>query len=225
MPINYKTIVPWGRSFTEYTKMFKLTKDELNLKILGCADGPASFNAEMHKLGKKVISVDPIYQFSAEQIQKRIAETYEEVLRQTRENQDKFIWQNFKSVEELGTIRLKSMQTFLADFELGKAEARYLFAELPTLQFQDKTFDLALSSHFLFLYSDHLSLEFHLAAVQEMLRVAKEVRIFPLFDLNAQKSLYVEEIKKIFRQQNFLVEEVEVDYEFQKGANRMLTLK
>jgi len=57
MKINYKDIVPWGRSFNEYVKMFSLTPDDLNLKILDCDGGPSSFNAEMTRRGKKVMGV------------------------------------------------------------------------------------------------------------------------------------------------------------------------
>lgn len=45
-------------------------------------------------------------------------------------------------------------------------------------------FDIALSSHFLFFYSAQLSAEFHLQALREMLRVAREVRVFPLLALD-----------------------------------------
>ena len=48
--------------------MFDLTNVDLETQILGCGDGPASFNAEMKALGHTVVSVDPIYQFSADQI-------------------------------------------------------------------------------------------------------------------------------------------------------------
>lgn len=40
-------VVPWGRNLEEYKLMFNLSEADLNAKILGCADGPASFNAEM----------------------------------------------------------------------------------------------------------------------------------------------------------------------------------
>ncbi len=39
-------VVPWGRSFDEYRNMFALADTDLRSKILGCADGPESFNAE-----------------------------------------------------------------------------------------------------------------------------------------------------------------------------------
>ena len=52
----------------EYINMFNLSKIDLEKKILGCGDGPASFNAEMTKLNRNVISVDPIYKLSRDEI-------------------------------------------------------------------------------------------------------------------------------------------------------------
>ncbi len=78
MKINYKDIVPWGRSFDEYVKMFSLTSDDLNLKILDCGSGLSSLNAEMTRWGKKVISIDPIYNLSADDIEIRINEIYDD---------------------------------------------------------------------------------------------------------------------------------------------------
>ena len=89
MSIQYKNIKPWGRSYKEYLQMFNLTESELNLNILGCADGPASFNSKMSKLGKNTISVDPIYRFSAIEIESKINESYEDILTQTTNNKDK----------------------------------------------------------------------------------------------------------------------------------------
>src|SRR5262252_2411216 len=94
-------VVPWGRSFDEYRRMFALTDDELRLKILGCGDGPASFNAEATRRGSSVISCDPIYRYEAEQIRDRIASTYDEVMEQTRRNAGEFVWDRIRSVEEL----------------------------------------------------------------------------------------------------------------------------
>jgi hypothetical protein len=44
-------IVPWGRSFEEYRRMFAPSDADLRLRVLGCADGPASFNAEARRIG------------------------------------------------------------------------------------------------------------------------------------------------------------------------------
>ena len=48
------------------------------------------------------------------------------------------------------------------------------------LPFNDGAFDLALCSHFPFLYSTQLGEAFHRAALREMCRVAVEVGVFPL---------------------------------------------
>ena len=224
MEINYKDIVPWGRSFDEYIKMFSLTPDDLNLKILDCGGGPSGFNSEMTKRGKKVISIDPIYNLSADDIKIRINETYDDVINQTRVNANKFIWQNISSVEELGRIRMAAMEQFLGDFEQGKIERRYIYTELPSLPFTDKEFDIALSSHFLFLYSSNLSLDFHRKAINEMVRVAREIRIFPLVNVNAVPSPYIEHIKKELVKKGYMVAIEKVDYEFQKGGNEMLRI-
>jgi hypothetical protein len=61
-------VVPWGRSFDEYRRMFTLTDLDLGLKIVGCRDGPSSFNAKATRRGTRVTSVDPIYRWDVAQI-------------------------------------------------------------------------------------------------------------------------------------------------------------
>ncbi|MDP4182732.1 MAG: SAM-dependent methyltransferase [Bacillota bacterium] len=224
MTIKYESVVPWGRSFNEYVDMFKLTESDLEKEILGCGDGPASFNSAMRQNGKTVVSIDPIYQFSRQEIENRIEETYTDVITQTRENKDKFIWTKIKDADHLGAIRTVAMREFLEDYDVGKSENRYVFAQLPNLPFEDNRFDIALSSHFLFLYSDNLSFDFHKKAINEMLRVSKEVRIFPLLDVNAARSAYALDIMRLYSEYGYYVQEEWVDYEFQKGGNTMLKI-
>ena len=114
------------------------------------------------------------------------------------------------------------MDTFLSDYDSGRAEGRYRCESLPSLSFDDKQFDLALCSHFLFLYSASLDLQFHVVAIQEMCRVAREARVFPLLQLGATPSPHVPEVVKHFRDTGLRVGLVEVPYEFQRGGNRML---
>jgi hypothetical protein len=92
--MELKSIVPWGRSFEEYKKMFSLSDADLKKKILGCGDGPASFNAELTALGGNVISIDPVYQFDASSLKARIDEAYNEVMPQAHTNKDKYIWES-----------------------------------------------------------------------------------------------------------------------------------
>ena len=80
------------------------------------------------------------------------------------------------------------MRAFLDDYVRGRTQGRYLAASLPDLPFGGGQFDLALCSHFLFLYTDQLSCAFHRQAVRELCRVAREVRIFPLLDLGRNEA-------------------------------------
>ena len=108
----------------------------------------------------------------------------------TREHH-RFVWDVIKSPEELGRVRMAAMGEFLNDYDDGRAAGRYLAEGLPRLSFGDQAFDLALCSHFLFLYSHEWSSEDHLASVMELCRVAAEVRIFPLMDMQGERSRHV----------------------------------
>ena len=224
MAFTLEQVVPWGRSFEEYRAMFDLGEAELAQRILGCGDGPASFNATLTRQGGAVVSVDPLYGFSAGEICQRIDETFETVLQQTRENAGEFVWEQIRSVEELGEIRRAAMQEFLADYPAGKAQGRYREAALPVLPFEEAAFDLAVCSHFLFLYSAHFSLEFHLASLRELCRVAREVRVFPLLELGARPSRYREPVVAQLSAEGYDVQIRRVPYEFQKQGNEMLVV-
>jgi SAM-dependent methyltransferase len=223
--MKLEEVVPWGRNLAEYQSMFNLSEIDLNSKILGCGDGPASFNAEMTELGHSVVSIDPIYQFSAAQIEQRVRATYEPVISQVKENPDRYIWQNFRDADELGKARLVAMEKFLSDYESGKIAGRYLDRSLPTLEFADDQFDLCLCSHLLFLYSEQLSLDFHLAAIHELLRIAPKVRIFPLLKLDCEPSPYLELVMEELASKGYNVQVKSVAYEFQKAGNQMLSIR
>ena len=225
MGFSLEKVVPWGRSYDEYLTMFDLTRRDLALRILGCGDGPAAFNSVLTKRGGNVVSVDPIYVFDAAQIRGRVAETYETVMTQMYANERDYVWGAIPSVEHLGNMRMAAMEAFLADFDAGKQERRYISGELPSLPFETGQFDIALSSHFLFLYSAHLSAEFHLEALREMLRVAHEVRVFPLLALDGTLSPHLAYVKAHLANHGFEVGIKRVAYEFQRGGNEMLVIK
>jgi hypothetical protein len=222
MGLKLEKVIPWGRSLTEYVKMFHLTPNDLHLRILDCAGGPASFNAEMTDQGYSVISCDPIYQFSADEIAQRIQETYPTVIEGVKAAQEYYVWQDIQSPEQLGQIRMTAMQRFLEDLPLGIQQKRYVRAELPKLPFECDRFDLALCSHFLFTYSDLLSQDFHLASIRELCRVAAEVRIFPLLNISGEPSLLLPFILKKLAAQGYNLEIKQVPYEFQRGGNQLL---
>src|SRR5438045_2289396 len=101
MGMDLSQVVPWGRTLDEYKRMFSLTERDLQGRILGCGDGPASFNAEMMALGRRVISIDPLYDFTREQIEQRVHETYQTIVGQLWQKPDDFVWDEFKTPDGL----------------------------------------------------------------------------------------------------------------------------
>jgi hypothetical protein len=224
MAFELKNVVPWGRSLEEYIKMFNLADSDLNNRIISFGDGPASFNSEMTKLDKTVVSLDPIYQFTKAEIKQRIDETKETVIEQITTNKQNFVWKNIKNIDALEQIRMNAMSVFIDDFEHGKQQQRYIYHELPNpTKYESKEFDLGLSSHFLILYSQ-LELDFHIESINEMLRICKEIRIFPTLNLNSEKSEVLDSIIEHFKS-DYEVNIISVDYEFQKNGNQMLQIK
>jgi hypothetical protein len=222
MAVTLKQIVPFGRLLWEYEAMFALSQSDKKGRILGCGDGPASFNAQMSAQGYRVTSVDPIYCFSTTEIQQRFDQVAPDILAQVRSTPDDWVWSYHKNPDTLLANRQAALEGFLADYEAGLRAGRYLNAELPHLPFADQWFDLALCSHLLFLYSEQLDLAFHIAGVQELCRVAVEVRIFPLLTLAGQASPHIEPVRRVLNSTGIESRIVLVDYEFQKGGNKML---
>lgn len=218
-------VVPFGRSLDEYRAMFLLSHDDLDKNIIGVADGPASFNTEMQAQGKRVISVDPLYSFSTGEIEQRFYAVADGIIQQVKNTPDDWVWTFHRSPEQLRERRVQALTRFLADYERGKADGRYVIDELPLLTFQDAQFDLALCSHFLFLYSDHVSYEFHRAALYEMLRIAEEVRVFPLLTLALKPSPYLAPLLEDLASAGYHHEICTVPYELQRGGNQMLRIK
>jgi ubiquinone/menaquinone biosynthesis C-methylase UbiE len=222
MGLKFEKIFVWGRSTEEYIRMFSLTPQDLALKILDCASGPASFNAEMTRKGCKVVSCDPIYKLTSSEIAQRIQEACQPIMDVVQANINNFVWQTIQSPKQLEKIRMAAMQAFIEDFSLGIQERRYVAAQLPILPFADQQFDLALCSHFLFLYSDHFSEDFHLASIVEMCRVAQETRIFPIVNTSGAPSPYLQPVINQLNNLGYKVQIRQVSYEFQKGANTLL---
>lgn len=228
MSVSLDEIVPFGRSLSEYRLMFNLTEADCAQKILDCGAGPASFNAELSAQGKSVgssvISVDPIYAFSGAQIQQRFEACVDDIIAQVAATPANWVWNFHRDPQDLKQHRREAMERFVADFELEQDSERYRNASLPELPFADDAFDLVLCSHLLFLYSDLLSLDFHLQSVLELCRLAPEVRIFPLRTLASVASPYVEPVREALLQHGIHSEIREVGYELQKGGNQMLKI-
>jgi ubiquinone/menaquinone biosynthesis C-methylase UbiE len=144
---------------------------------------------------------------------------------QVNENKDHYIWGQIRDPAHLAEVRMGAMTRFLADYELGIQQGRYVNASLPDLPFSNNSFDLALCSHFLFLYSEQVDVEQHLNGLQALCRVAKEVRVYPILGLDNQLSPHLQPVSDSLTAQEFIVSRHRVDYQFQKGAVDMLVVK
>ncbi|WNZ24459.1 SAM-dependent methyltransferase [Leptolyngbya sp. NK1-12] len=225
MAMILEKVVPFGRSWDEYVKMFNLAPTDLNGTVIGIGDGPASFNAEATQQGYDVVSVDPIYTFSGPEIQARFNAVVDDIINQVKATPDDWVWTYHQSPEALRTNRIQVLHRFLQDYDSGKAVGRYQIGELPTLPFPSGSFSLALCSHLLFLYSDQLSYEFHLRSIREMLRLAPEVRIFPLLTLMLKPSPHLAPVMQALSSSGYVVAIETVAYELQKGGNQMLVIR
>jgi hypothetical protein len=117
------------------------------------------------------------------------------------------------------------MERFLADYPGPGASLRYVDAALPSLPFEDDAFELALVSHLLFTYSEHLGADGHRDGLRELLRVSREVRLFPLVALDGEPSPHVDPVIAQAEAAGWKADIVPVDYAFQRGADRMLRLR
>lgn len=223
--MELSSVVPWGRSFDEYRAMFALSDEDLERRILGCGDGPASFNAQLTARGGRVLSVDPLYRFTAEQIQQRIRRVYPGMLNQLARKQDHYVWRHFRDPSHLGSVRMSAMNCFLDDYPRGQQEGRYIDASLPELPCFEGEYELALCSHLLFLYSEQINLEEHIVAIRELCRVAGEVRIYPLLDMDGRPSCHLSGVVRALSESGFELGMEKVHYQFQKGATDMLWVK
>jgi hypothetical protein len=224
--VPHKTrTLPFGCTLEEYRLMFALTEGDLGKRILGVGDGAASFNAELCQKGGYVTSVDPLYANDTNIIKKRLYDLLDHAIAQVAAAPANWVWSYHRSPDHLRKARIQVLNRFLADYPYGRADGRYLPGELPRLAFMGSSFDLALCSHFLFLYSDQLSYEYHLASVRELLRLADEVRIFPLVTNRHKKSPYLDPLIGELKRDNVKVSIEASGYEFQKGADQFLRIK
>ena len=60
--------------------------------------------------------------------------------------------------------------------------------------------------------------------MRELCRVADTVQVFPLLALGGVPSPHVEAVRAALVEEGYAVEIVAVDYEFQRGGNRMMKI-
>lgn len=212
-----------SRSLDEYRAMFTLSEDDLSRKILDCPGGAAGFTSAVNHLGGDVTACDMAYFDSdAEQLAAIAERETVRGNRYIRAHSEQYDWTFFADPDEHLHLRRGAAEEFAAD--ITRNPHRYVAGRLPALPFPDASFDLVLSSHLLFSYSDRLDAAFHLDAITELMRVARdELRIFPLVDSGPGAPYpHLDSLLADLGDRGIAGEVVEVEYRFQRGAHHML---
>ena len=175
-------LVVTPRPLSEYRDMFLLTDEELVAgPILDCPGGASPFGAQVRSRGGSVVSVDPTYVLSPEELADRVAEDIEHASRWMSAHPANFDWSYMGTPRSFTRSFELAAELFLADYRPDSC--RYVAASLPTLPFDDGAFRLSLCSHLLFCYPEYLTYADHLTGLLELVRVTSdEVRIYPLVD-------------------------------------------
>jgi SAM-dependent methyltransferase len=224
VPMSLATVIPWGRTLREYEAMFVFGDADRASRVLDCGAGPASFAAESREAGRRVVACDPLYDHDPEAIRVRFEESVANVTAQMRASPESWVWTFHPSLEALLLERRRALEWFASDFDRGVREARYVTAALPELPFASDSFDLALSSHFLFLYSDKYTEDFHVASIRELCRVAREVRVFPILNLAQERSPHLGAVMRVASELGCAASIERAAYELQRGGNELLRI-
>lgn len=217
-----RKLVLWGHSVDEYREMFDLSQDEMNSSILEYGCGPSAVNYQQAQNDHQVVSCDPLFVLDKDTLASKAVMIFADMAEQVKKEQARFDFSRSGSYENLIAERQQGMKQFFADYASGKAQGRYIGVADYHLPFADFSFDFALSSHYLFADLDEQTVEFHLAVIRELARVAREVRIFPLIDKEGNTSEFLGPVLLGLQQDNYGVEVREVAFHLHPTGNAML---
>jgi hypothetical protein len=214
-----------GRTWEEYLLIFDIKEEQLIGKhVLDCPGGACSFTAVANQKGIRAAAIDAAYYYSIEELKKKGLDDIEYTLSKIEQVKDKCRWEYFEDTKELRKERVKALIQCIEDMETDNS--RYFPAILPVLPFENDSFDITLSAHFLFMYADKIDYNFHLQTIKEMMRVTKgEIRIFPVTDMNGKRYEHIDEIKEWISTKGWEVTEIKAPYEFHRNVNTMLKLR
>jgi hypothetical protein len=224
--LKLPSVAFFGRTFEEYLSFFSLDLQALSgRRILDVAAGPASFAAEARDHEIDAVAVDPMYGLPLDTLSAHVLIDYRRMIAEMRGNESLLRYRYFPSFEAAEQSRRSAAARFLADYETGFLQGRYVGASLPRLPFGDATFNAVLCAHLLFLYSGTLDYAWHLEACRELVRVSiGEVRIHPVCGLGGRPYADLPRLQRDLAAEGVTWEVQPVDYEFFAGSNSMLIL-
>ncbi|WP_166880104.1 methyltransferase domain-containing protein [Salinibacterium sp. ZJ450] len=222
-PDNIGDYLISARNLAEYSAFFALTSDDRKKRILDCPGGATSVVAELTTDGSDAIAVDPVYNQPADTLSARVMAEAERANAHATAGSDRYDWTFYGSPAAHADIRRKAAERFIA--HKAAEPERYVAGGLPDLPFADASFDVALCSHLLFTYADRLDTDFHVSALLEMARVAREVRVYPLVDYTgAPAEDLLRQVLAQLPECGLAAEVQPVPYRFQKQATDMLVV-
>ncbi len=220
-------IIFTGRTFDEYIRMFNLSPTDVSQgSFFICPGGASSFPAAAHRNGARVIAGDIVYGASRAELARRGRESLEKIRVGMREARDGYHWEQFGHVDGLLRTRTEALEAFLADYEAGLVEGRYIPCALPSIPLDSESVDVVLSDHLLFTYPQFFDEAFHIQSIEAMLHTARrEVRLFPLISsASGSKPPYFEAVVEHVRALGHGAAVETVPYHFQNGAHEMLRI-
>ncbi|MDH5757044.1 MAG: class I SAM-dependent methyltransferase [Nitrospinota bacterium] len=214
-----------GRSLAEYCAIFGLDDGPLSGKrILDLASGPSSFAAEATAKGARVTALDPAYALPPHEIARQSLDQIATIRKKMEPAQDGYRWDFYKNPDHLKACREAVSNRFLADYQKAPL-GRYVAGALPQLPFGDNAFDLALCSHFLFLFADRLDHRFHLESLLAMTRVSSGVSlVYPVVGLEGKPYGAMGQLIGELAEHGVEARLEKTDFEFLIGATHMLKL-
>lgn len=192
-----------GRTWREYEQIWNLRLDDLIGKdVLDCPCGPASFVSEGRRRGINIVGCDPVFALSPAQLRAHGEQDTAESLRQIARQSPGLAGSDPQAYAQ---NKYAAIEALASDFERHgpsgpECDGRYVNASLPSLPFADRSFDLVLSAHLLFVYapsedqgfldSRDFDLPFHLRAVTELARVSRhEIRLYPTYGIDPDRPM------------------------------------
>lgn len=211
----------WVHSLADYCSMFRLDDQDLKASILDFPGRIASFTAEMAALSHlNVVSVDRHYDLSPLDMVKHVDFCIQGLAESILQAKDQLHPQVVAERDQQVNSANYVAQLFLNDYSVGQEAGRYQAAKLPCLPFAKAQFDLALCSHLVFRTPFFSAQEI----VSELMRVAKEARIFPLLNTQGELAEELGPLMLELQQLDYGLEIKEVDYPFYEKNNAMLRI-
>lgn len=213
----------WVYNLADYRQMFDLTDADLQLKILDYPGGISSVNAELSQINGSVVSGDQFYEHE----NKSIKDYADKILQQNishLHNHKAILQQSSEqATEQLIAQWAERKAQFLTHFNADKNKNHYKNMRMPVLPLENHEFQLALCSDLLFHTQGREGYSPE-QLIEELCRVALEVRVYPLLNENGAIAPTLGPVMLHLQEHDFGVEVRSIAYHELSGGNAMLRI-